>query len=100
MSKKSKSQQTNKRPGEPGRIAQKDRIDESPAHKDRKRPVFSPRALYIFVTAVEGGLFRPSLARANSLSTTNIRPEGNCQALAELAARGWLLVGEAGRGPT
>jgi hypothetical protein len=42
------------------------------------------------------GLFRPSLslARANSLSTTSIRPEGHCQALAELVVtRGgcWLL---------
>jgi hypothetical protein len=53
----------------------------------------------------EGHLPPPPLARANSLSTTNIRPEGNCQALAELAAgckyckglaAGWA---EAGRGP-
>jgi hypothetical protein len=60
MSKRSKSR---KRPGEPGRIAQKDRIktwrdrvpglcapgSQRPARKDRKpgHPVFSPRALYI-----------------------------------------------------
>jgi hypothetical protein len=44
-----------------------------------------------------GCLFCPGpLARANSLSATaifNIRPEGHCQALAELAARGWCVAG-------
>jgi hypothetical protein len=49
--------------------------------------------------------FRPSLSLAranNSLSTTGIRPEGHCQALAELVvtrAGCWLwLLGEPGEG--
>jgi hypothetical protein len=50
----------------------------------------------------EGALFRPSLARANSLSTANIWSERGTarEALAELTARGcgcWL--GEPGEGP-
>jgi hypothetical protein len=40
-----------------------------------------------------------SLARANSLSTTSIRPEGHCQALAELAVtRAGCWLGKPGEG--